>query len=397
MVEYETDITIIGGGVSGLGSAYWLSQRYADKEIFVLEKNQFIGDEQSGHNSGVDHSHYQYPAGSLKSTLRGAGKSTLKGFCEENDIPYQTTGKLIVAVDNDEKLRLDQYFNNALEAGITIEKWDSAQIREREPNVEAVAALYTPNTGVVDAATYSKTLAKIVESKNGVVMKQAEVVNIIPELDGFVIKVRQQGHEEYEFRTKLLINAAGLFADNIARMFNPEFPYTIRPLRGEYLSFNKKSRLELATTGMVYPVPQIITGMYNQWGKPKTAAGTHLTATFEERDGKVVIGNRVLVGPLHSVVTDKSHYGTITRRPEEFLEHLGRWFPHLTIDDLVQDQVGVQVKVPGFDDYIIKADEKFPNAIHFIADSPGMSHSLDTSRYVVDVLLKGHPVLGKIL
>src|SRR3989344_5300345 len=106
MVEYDTDVAIIGGGVSGLGTAYWLSKRHPGKQIFILEKNIHIGDEQSGHNSGVDHANYQYHPRSLKSRLRGRKVSTLKQFCEENEIPYQTTGKLIVAVNAQEEARL---------------------------------------------------------------------------------------------------------------------------------------------------------------------------------------------------------------------------------------------------------------------------------------------------
>ncbi|MDP3639829.1 MAG: FAD-dependent oxidoreductase, partial [Nanoarchaeota archaeon] len=283
-------------------------------------------------------------------------------------------------------------YDRAQEKGVDIEYLPREAIRELEPNIEAIAGFHTKQTGIIDAATYVRDLAKIVEKKEGIVLRKACIKNIIPVGDDFVLQVSQDDLE-YEVQAGLVVNAAGLFADEVARRVNPEFPYVIRPLRGEFMKFNKKSRPELWMQGMnVYPVPEPIPGMFDQWGNQKAMAGVHLTPTFElGADGMAHIGNTVLLGPLGRPVESKTDYTHDRCGPEAFIKRIRLLFPQLRVEDLQEDQVGIQVKIKGYDDYIIARDPRYPNFANMFCDSPGMSGSLANGRYMVyDVLKEWH-------
>ena len=388
------DIAIIGAGASGLAAAYRIGQRLQEhgreKSIFILEKNKHLGEEQSGHNSGVDHSRYQHHPKSLKSRLRGRSPLSLKKFCAEYGIHYKTVGKLIVATTETELSQLKFYKENAdqasKETGILLEAelLTAEQTRALEPHVECLAALHTPKTGIVDAAHYIRTLADLVEKQGSSILKEAPVTDLKTDGEGFIVTF-EQSREKYEVRAKMVINAAGVYGDELAKKVNPEFPYTIRPLRGEYMKFNTRARSELAMNGKcVYPVPTIIEGMFDEHGLPKRAAGNHLTPIFDA-DGN--ISNWVWVGPLHKVVESKDNYSKDRRTAQEFVVNLP-FFPQLQQDDLQEEQTGIQLKFVGYDDWVIERDKKIPNLIHYLEDSPGMSGSLDSSYYLV------HDVLG---
>lgn len=383
------DMAIVGGGVSGLTTALYSVERKPGSTIVVFEKHSFLGKEQSGRNSGVAHSGYQYPPESLKSKLCLQANPLLKRFAAEHGIPYANTGKLIVATLEEELPLLRSLYDRAKEKGVDIEYLTREAIRELELNVDAIAGFNTRQTGIIDAATYVRDLAKIVEQKEGLVLRKAKINNIVPVGDDFVLHVTQDSIE-YEVQAGLVVNAAGLFADEVARWVNPKFPYIIKPLRGEFMKFNKHSRPELWMQGMnVYPVPQPIPGMYDQWGNQKAMAGVHLTPTFDmSADGTAHIGNTVLLGPLGRPVESKTDYTRDRCGPQAFIERIRPLFPQLHEEDLVEDQVGIQVKIRDYDDYIIARDTEHPNFANMFCDSPGMSGSLANGRYMVYEVLK---------
>ncbi len=385
------DLAVVGGGVVGLSAAYHWGKRFPGQTVVAFDKNRFLGEEQSGRNSGVIHSGYQYPKDSLKSRLCLLANPRLKAFAAEHDIPHATVGKLIVATQEKELPLMQRLYRAAKEKGVAIDYLNSQEIKRLEPNVHSLEGLYTKHTGIIDAATYVRKLAQAVERQEGVVLKHAKVEKVIPEGHDFILQINQDG-EEYEARAGLLINAAGLFADQIGRQINPEFPYEIHPLRGEFMKINKKSRPELWMNGInVYPVPQPIPGMYDQWGNPKTMAGVHLTPTFSlAADGTAYVGNTVLVGPLSHLIESRSDYRQNRRGAEEFHARVAPIFPSLQIEDLEEDQAGIQVKIKGYDDYVLQRDTLHPNAVHAICDSPGMTSSLVIGDYLVnDVLREG--------
>jgi len=123
--------------------------------------------------------------------------------------------------------------------------------------------------------------------------------------------------------------------------------------------------------------------MFDEHGLAKRAAGNHLTPIF---DGEGNISNWVWVGPLHKIVERKDDYATNRRTPQEFLLNLP-FFQQLRENDLQEEQTGIQVKIPNYDDWIIQRDAQYPNLVHYIEDSPGMSGSLDSSQYLLDAVI----------
>lgn len=371
----SVDVVIIGGGVCGLATAYFYSKKFPKQEILLLEKNLYLGEEQSGRNSGVLHSGILNPQNSLKSELCFRGVQMLKSFAKAYNIPCQTVGKLTVATKKEELIKLDFYLkqaiaNGAKDAGII----DKKEINLLEPNVEALAAVYTPSTAIIDAAAYVKTLNNLVVNNGVIVLKETKVQNVTFSDNSFIINAKQK-NEEIEFKSKLVINAAGLYGVEIAKMINPGFPYKIKPLRGEFMKFNKIKRKELFMNGLaVYPIPKIMPGnVFDQYGKPRFIAGTHLTPTL----GLNTVSNIVHVGPLQKTMNDKTSI-------EDFVKDID-FLPWLKSEDLEQDYVGVQIKMDGYNDFVVERDKKHPNAVHILAESPGLSSSLAIGEYVIDL------------
>ena len=384
------DFGVVGGGFSGLNTGLKLAREYPDKTIAIFEKQRFLGEEQSGHNSGVKHSGIFYHPGSWKAKLCVRGNELLGKFTQEHDVAAKDVGKLTVATSEEDLGKLAELEERARLNGVPgVKRLGREEIKELEPNVEAIAALYTPSTGIVNAAEYVNKLESLVNATQGIIMKRALVTGIIPVKDGFVLQVKQ-GNEEYEIKSAMVINAAGLFADEVGRMIDPDFPYQIKPLKGEYMKFSKKARSDLYVRALnVYPVPKDIPDMFDQWGKLKEMSGTHLTSVFEyDAQGHAVVGNTVLVGPLSHVVKDKKDYRHEHTDPRDYHKDIVRFFPGLHVDDLEFDQVGIQAKIVGYDDFVIKRDTKFPQAIHLIADSPGFTSSLAIAEYIVNLMKK---------
>jgi len=386
----KIDITIIGGGVLGLSTGYMLAEKYPNKSIVILEKEKYLGDGQSGRSSGVSHCGHFFRPGSLKAKLCVEGNEMLRSFAQEHHIQYRSTGKLTVAQNEEEEKDLDRLLENAMANGVEgVLKLTREEIKEYEPNVHAHAALYTPTTGIIDAAEYVQTLERLVTEHDSIVMKQARATNVIPNDGGFVISVDQQG-ESYDFVTETLINAAGLHGDEIGRMINPDFAYDLKPLMGEFMKFSKKKRPELFMNGLnVYAVPKRVPNTFDEHGNPQYMSRVHLTPKFEKRpDGSVEISDSVLVGPFSHPVNDKDDYSRTEKTPEDFCDEVKGFYQGLRPEDLEEDYVGIQVKIVGYDDFVIEQDSKHPNAYHMIASSPGLTSSLGIAKYAIDEVIR---------
>jgi len=381
----KIDTAIIGGGAVGLAIACALAKE--GKDIFLFEKNPYLGDEQSGRNSGVIHAGLYYRGYPLKKKLCVEGNRLLYDFCEKNKVPFSKTGKFIVAVNAEEDKMIDRYIDNALDSGAPgVERVSPDYVREKEPNVNVYSALISPSTGILAAADYIKCLERFARSKGVEIMTSTKVTGITSGGSGFIVEIEEGGRKE-EFTAEKIINSAGLYSDEIANMINPENEYKIIPVRGEYYCFDSSARSEISMNGTnIYPVQK----EYSIDGVKHMAIGIHLTPVFDmDQNGRKIVGKKILVGPTSNAVREKEDLEKGRAGAECFYDGVKEFFPGIKPEDLKIDYAGNRSKLAGCGDFIIERDSKYSGAVNLVGiESPGLTASLAVAEFVKKLLTK---------
>lgn len=240
------DFAVIGGGIVGLATATALSDRHPGAAIAVLEAESEVGVHQSGHNSGVLHSGLYYTPGSLKARLCVDGRRRLLEFCATHEIDHRVTGKLVVALDRQEVIRLERLHTRGNANGLVgIERLGRGEWAHIEPHIIGVAALHVPEAGVVD---FPQVVRKLADQLKGEVFTRFRVTSIRRHGSHWEL-AGPAGH----IVADRFVACAGLQADRVARLAGAEPPVRIVPFRGEYFSLTGPS--EKLVRHLVYPVP----------------------------------------------------------------------------------------------------------------------------------------------
>src|ERR1017187_1482901 len=249
MTDSRYDVVIVGGGIVGLAVALEITRRFPRLRLLLLEKEDRVGQHQSGHNSGVIHSGIYYKPGSLKARLCVEGAHAMIEFCRVHGIPHRVCGKVIVATHEEEFPRLEELRRRGEANGLTgLQSIGPDQLREIEPHANGLRALVVPSTGVTDYAAVCEKYAEIVSAQGGTILTSTAVTGL-RQLTGEVV-VETSGPA---FSTTYLINCAGLFSDRISRMAGEKLDVVIVPFRGEYYDLiPERSSLVRA---LIYPVP----------------------------------------------------------------------------------------------------------------------------------------------
>lgn len=241
---------MIGAGIVGLAVARRLTEVEPDAALTVLDKESDVGAHQSGHNSGVVHAGVYYTPGSLKARLCRRGVELLKPYCQRRGIAYEECGKLIVARDQDELVRLDEIERRASANGVPgLRRLTPAQMMEVEPCVRGVSALHSPRTAIVDFGAVTRSYADDVRAAGGTVRLGFEVTAITRSAGE--VRVRGAGGEELAFDE--LIVCGGLHSDRLAEMAGEGREPWIVPFRGEY--YRLVPERTAMVRGLIYPVP----------------------------------------------------------------------------------------------------------------------------------------------
>lgn len=249
MAERQWDIAIIGGGIIGLASAMELLTRLPSLRLVILEKEPGIAQHQSGHNSGVIHSGIYYSPGSLKARACVAGKSRLIRFCDEHAIPYELCGKVIVATYPEELTRLENLYQRGLANGVPgLELIGPARLREIEPHVVGIKALWAPTTGIIDFTCVAAKYAELVTDRGGTILT-GHRVDAIERRDGRQHLVTSAG----VVAARYVVSCAGLYADRVAQFTGAPAEPRIVPFRGYYYVLRPEQH-DLVK-GLIYPVP----------------------------------------------------------------------------------------------------------------------------------------------
>ena len=240
---------IVGGGIVGLATGYRLGERFPGARLTILEKENVVGQHQTGHNSGVLHCGLYYQPGSLKARLAVAGIRQMVAFCQENGIRHEVCGKLVVAADDSEVSRLRLLQERGRANGLEGLRWLTRdEIREIEPYAGGVAALHVPQEGIVDYPRVSQTLATRLRERGARVVTRAQVKRITRAGNTWIAETTAG-----DFESDFLINCAGLHCDRVAALAGEHREMRILPFRGEY--YRLKPERQYLVRNLIYPVP----------------------------------------------------------------------------------------------------------------------------------------------
>jgi len=347
------ELVVIGGGIVGCHIAYRLVKE--GKEVFLLEKEKALGEHASTRNSGVIHGGIYYPQESLKARLCVRGRHLTYEFLQNHDIPHWKCGKIIVALVASELKALEELKKRGDDNGVeNLRLIDEAEVWKIEPRVRCLAALYSPETGVLDMAAYMRVLERMLKGLGVTIVKQCKVLSIE---DHNTLRTTR-GQMEAE----MIINAAGLYSDSIARMCGLE-GYEIIPHKGDYYNTTEE-----VIRGLVYPVPD-----------SPHSLGIHLTRT---------LGEETLIGPSAIQVSDKDDYEIRTPR-EEYEKGALAIIPDFNIHRIYPGYSGNRPKVyyqgELQTDFVIKKQEK--GRVHLLGiESPGLTAAPAIAEYVAKII-----------
>ena len=243
------DIAVIGGGIVGLSFAMQAGRKFPHLRLLILEKESGVAQHQTGHNSGVIHAGIYYKPGSLKARLCVQGAREMVEFCQRNGIPHQICGKLIVATTSEEAALLDDLRRRGEENGLAgLRLLEREAMREIEPHAGGVRALHVPMTGITDYAQVAGKYAELAVAQGAELKTGAGVVGFRSAASEVIIQTRAG-----DFAARYVVNCAGLYSDQIARLAGHKPELMIVPFRGEYYDL-VKARQDLVR-GLIYPVP----------------------------------------------------------------------------------------------------------------------------------------------
>jgi len=273
----DYDCIIIGGGIIGLSTAWQLQQREPNKKILLLEKEGEFAKHQTGHNSGVIHAGIYYPPDSLKAKFCREGMATTIKFCDDNNIPYEQCGKLLVATNPREQQRMFSLFERAHENGLDVELLDAKQLQALEPHIVGIGAIHLKTTGIVNYREVCLKMAQRFHDLGGETRLNKNVIAMTENHDVITLRTRC----EDTFSARFVVTCSGLMADRSTKMLSIKTDFQIIPYRGEYYQL-PPSKNDLVKR-LIYPIPD----------PDLPFLGVHLTRMI---DGSVTVGPNAVQG-----------------------------------------------------------------------------------------------------
>lgn len=399
-LEMTFDIVIVGGGIVGLATGLKIQKSRPELKIAVLEKEDQLAKHQTGNNSGVIHSGLYYKPGSLKAINCINGYHELVQFCEEEKIPFEITGKVVVATREEQKPLLKTLLDRGLANGLEGTRYISLEeLKGYEPHCAGVAAIHVPQTGIVDYYQVALAYGRKILQGGGQIF-----------LNHKVLKISQKEGVNYietpnkTFQAKLVINCAGLYSDKVAQMNDSAIDdVKIIPFRGEY--FKLKADKEYLVKNLIYPVPDpnfpFLGVHFTRMKKGGVEAGPNAVLAFRRegyKKSQINLGELAesLAWPGFQKVAAKywkTGFGEMYRSFSKaaFTKALQELIPEIQESDLVEGGAGVRAQACDrsgglLDDFAIRESQFAINVLN--APSPAATSSLSIGGAVAAMALK---------
>lgn len=277
-----TDFLVIGGGVIGLNIARELRRTFGGASVHLLEKESECGLHASGRNSGVLHAGFYYTPDSLKAQFTWRGNRLLTAYCEARSIPINRCGKLVVARGEADHSGLDELLRRGRANGIPLEELSEKEAKSIEPRVKTCErALFSPATSTVDPTLVMQAM------KQDALVEGVKVHCGVGYVKCVADRVMTTNGS---YQARYVVNAAGLYADRVARDYGFSRKYRILPFKGLYLYSDEPDG---AIRTNIYPVPNL----------KNPFLGVHFT---------VGVGGKVKIGPTAIPAFWREHYGGLS-------------------------------------------------------------------------------------
>jgi len=371
------DVVVVGAGAVGLACAARLAG--PPRSLVVIERGERVGDETSARNSGVIHAGLYYESGSLKAQTCVEGRQRLYARCARERLPHRRTGKLVVAVEEAERSALEQLLARGLANGAgALRMLDARELAKLEPRVRGVAALLSPESGIVDAAALVQSYKREALARGAEIVLRTAVEGIKRDehaTSGLCVRTIDSSGERSTLRAQWVINAAGLGATTLAERAGlpiDALGYRMHPCKGDY--FALASSLRGIVSRLVYPMPV------------QAGLGVHVTLD---------LAGELRAGPDTEYVTEL-RYDVDPNKAERFAAALQRYLPEVRVEHLRPDYAGIRPKLQGpgepARDFVIahEAEHGMPGLLSLIGiESPGLTASEAVAERVATIVEAG--------
>jgi len=400
MINYY-DYLVVGAGIVGLTIAKQLSKKKSVK-ILVIDKEDDLGVHSSGRNSGVLHSGVYYSKGTLKSKVCSSGAKLLADYCYKNNLPIKKVGKVILATKEQDSNSLDILIKNAKDCNLNYELVEKSRLKEIEPNANDTIgrALYMPDVSVVDSKSVLNSILRELRAIGVEVHFGQRLIDV--DIDRS-IAITSDGDIAYGY----FINAAGLYADQVAQLFNIGKRYSILPFKGSY--YKLKEGADVFSNGLIYPVPDLsmpflgvhtVKGVDNNTYFGPTSTPVFGRENYHGLNGlKLTDGARTIYFMINMYLKNKqgfrnyTHNEALNNIKSNFLKSAQKITPGLKESDLlvcnkagIRSQLFDKIKNELVMDLMIKETR---NSLHVLnAISPAFTASFSFAELIVDKILK---------